>query len=53
MGLEARILALSLRLGLGIWALGLGLRPLSCNLGWDLDLKAGIWASWLRFGPRG
>ena len=49
MDLKARILALSLsmaiwgfkgRIGTGIWALGLRIRPLS----WNLGLEAGILA---------
>ena len=75
MGLKVEIWALRLeywpwtwvwgfkgRIGTGTWALGLGLRPLSWNLGLEagilayrlgLGLRARIWASWLRFWPRG
>ena len=49
MDLKARILALSLsmaiwgfkgRIGTGIWALGLGIRPLSWNLGLEARILA-------------
>ena len=39
----------NLGLGVGIWALRLGLG----SQDWDLGLKAGIWASRLRYGPPG
>ena len=48
-GSSVSVIVKGMDLEVEIWALRLEFWP----QGWDLGTEARIWASWLKFGPRG